>query len=153
MLGCPLIGALSDYLALRKLPMIIFAAISLPVMLIIVYSPHLSLNVLLILFFALGLFTSSQTIAYPAISESNPKMLTGTALGLASVLIMSAPMVFEPFFGYLMDKSWDGKIVNGVHVYSAQTYYYSMLLLVGVLVVGLVFSFLIRETNAKDRFN
>lgn len=152
MLGCPLIGGLSDYIALRKLPMIIFAAISLPIMVVIIYMPHLPLTSLLLLFFALGLFTSSQTIGYPVIAESNPKMMTGTAMGLAAALIMGSPMVFEPVFGYLMDKSWDGKIINGAHIYSAQTYYHSMLLLAGVLTVGLIASFFIRETYAKDNF-
>lgn len=153
MIGCPLIGALSDRLALRKLPMIVFGVISLPAMLAIVYMPNLSLTTLLLLFFGLGLFTSAQTIGYPVIAESNPKMMTGTGMGLSSVLIMGAPLVFEPIFGRLMDKSWNGKIVDGAHVYSAQTYYHSMLLLVGVLAVGLIASFFIRETYAKENPN
>jgi len=153
MIGCPVIGALSDYLALRKMPMIFFAGLSLPLMLAIVYMPHLSLISLLLLFFGLGLFTAAQTIAYPVIAESNPKMMTSTAMGLSSLLIMGSPMVFEPVFGWLMDKSWDGKVVNGVHVYSTQTYYHSMLLLTGVLAAGFIASFFIRETYAKENPN
>ncbi len=153
MIGCPLIGALSDYLALRKMPMVVFAALSLPLMLIIVYVPDLSLTSLLLLFFGLGLFTAAQTIGYPVISESNPKMMTSSAMGVSSVLIMGSPMVFEPIFGWLMDKSWDGKMIEGVHVYSAQTYHHSMLLLTAVLAVSLIASFFIRETYAKENPN
>jgi len=153
MFGCPLIGALSDRLGLRKLPMIVFAALSLPVMFAIVYMANLPLTGLIVLFLALGFFTSSQIVAYPVINESNPKMMTGTAMGLASVLIMSSPMLFEPLFGYIMDKNWDGKIVNGVHVYNAHAYFYPMLFLTGVLFVGVIISFFIRETYAKDLSN
>ena len=153
MIGCPIIGGFSDYLGRRKVPMIIFALICLPIMLMIVYIPHLSLHNLLILFFLLGFFTSSQIIGYPVITESNPKMLTGTAMGLASVLIMTAPMIFEPLYGWLMDKNWNGKIINGVHVYDASAYHYPMLMLVIILGVGLLMSFLVRETYARHKFD
>ncbi len=153
MVGCPLIGALSDYLALRKLPMIIFAALSFPAMLAIIFMSDLSMISLLVLFFGLGLLTAVQTLGYPVVTESNPQMMTATAMGVASALIMGAPMIFEPIFGWLMDKSWDGKILNGAHVYNAQTYYFSMLLLAGMLAVGLITSFFIRETYAKENPN
>ncbi len=149
--GGPLIGWISDKLALRKTPMIIFGIISLPVMLAIIYIANLSLTSLIVLFFLLGLFTSAQIISYPTIEESNDKAITGTAMGLASVLIMGAPAIFEPVFGWLMDKNWDGTIVNGAHYYSAHAYYYSMLIMPAVLFVGLIASFLVKETNAQGQ--
>lgn len=147
--GGPLIGWISDKLALRRSPMIIFAIISLPVMLGIIYIQNLSLFSLIILFFLLGLFTAAQIVSYPTIEESNDKAITGTAMGLASVLIMGAPAIFEPVFGWLMDKNWDGTIVDGAHYYSAHAYYYSMLIMPVVLFVGLIASFLVKETNAQ----
>lgn len=149
--GGPLIGWISDRIALRRTPMIIFAIASLPVMLGIIYLPGLSLTSLIILFFLLGLFTAAQIISYPAIEESNDKAITGTAMGLASVLIMGAPAVFEPVFGWLMDKNWDGTIINGAHYYSAHTYYHSMLIMPVMLAVGLITSFLVRETYAQGK--
>lgn len=151
MIGCPVIGAYSDYIARRRMPMFIAAAISLPVMLGIIFLTKISLIELLILFFALGFFTAAQTIGYPTISESNNKSITGTAMGLASVLIMGAPMVFEPLFGWLMDKNWDGKVVGGTHVYSAQAYHYPMLFLFGILLLGTIFPLFVRETYAKEK--
>lgn len=147
--GGPLIGWISDKLALRRSPMIVFAIISLPVMLGIIYIQNLSLMSLIILFFLLGLFTSAQIISYPTIEESNDKAITGTAMGLASVLIMGAPAIFEPVFGWLMDKNWDGTIVDGAHYYTAHAYYYSMLIMPTVLFIGLIASFLVKETNAQ----
>jgi MFS family permease len=153
MIGCPILGGLSDYLAIRRMPMIIFAAICIPIMMAIVFIPHLSLTSLLILFFLLGFFTSSQIIGYPALTESNPKIITGTAMGLASVLIMGSPMIFEPVFGYLMDKNWDGKVVNGIHVYNIQAFHSPMIMLVVILSLGLLASLFVKETYAKHKFD
>lgn len=150
-IGCPVIGWLSDTLSLRRSPMIIFAILSIPVMFGIIYIHNLSLASLLILFFVLGLFTSAQIVSYPTIEESNDKTFAGTALGLASVLIMGAPAIFEPIFGWVMDKNWDGTIVNGAHYYSAHTYYYAMLILPVMLIVGLFASLLVRETYAREK--
>lgn len=153
MIGCPLIGAFSDYLARRKMPMILFAIICLPIMGGIIFIPHLSLTSLLVLFFLLGFFTSSQIIGYPAITESNPKIITGTAMGLASVLIMGSPMIFEPVFGRLMDSHWNGKMINGAHIYSIQDFYYPMVMLMIILGAGLLVSLFVRETYAKHKFD
>lgn len=149
--GGPIIGWLSDKFALRRSPMIIFAILSIPVMVGIIYISNLSLAALIMLFFLLGLFTAAQIVSYPTIEESNDKAITGTAMGLASVLIMGAPAIFEPIFGWLMDKNWDGTIINGAHYYSAHAYYYSMLMMPAMLVVGLIASFLVRETNAQAK--
>jgi MFS family permease len=151
--GCPVIGWISDQLALRRLPMIIFAIFSLPVMLGIIYLPNLSYLWLIVLFFLSGVFAAAQTIGYPTIAESNAKAITSTAMGLASVLIMGGPAVFDPLFGWLMDKQWDGTIINGGHVYAAHAYGYAMLTLPLMLFVGLVASLFIRETFAREKSN
>lgn len=150
MIGCPLIGWFSDRIALRRMPMIVFAIISLPVMLGIIYLSQLTFVLLMSLFFLLGLFTAAQTIAYPVIAESSAKSVTSTAMGLASVLIMGGPAVFDPLFGWLMDKQWDGTIVNGAHVYAAHAYDYAMLTLPLMLFIGLLAALFIRETNARE---
>ncbi len=100
--GGPLVGFISDKMGYRKLPMLIFGALSLLVVLVIIFAAPLSFNILRVLFFLLGLFTSAQVISYPAIAENNPKQITGTAMGIASILIMGgaalAPAVIWIYF-------------------------------------------------------
>jgi MFS family permease len=151
MAGFPAIGWFSDKIKRRKSPMIIFSILSLPIMLAIMYIQGLTVWSLVALFFALGFMSGAQTVGYPAISESNDKSIIGTAMGLSAVLIMGAPMIFEPIYGKLMDKNWDGTILNGVHVYNAQAYHSSMMMLVIVLVAGLVASLCVRETFAREK--
>ena len=69
-----------------------------PLLLDITLSPI----VLGILFFALGLFTSTQVISYPLIAESNSIKNTGVATGMASVIIMGGGGIGQVLFGLLM---------------------------------------------------
>ncbi len=147
--GCPIAGWLSDHLAKRRLPMIIGAITSLLTILLIMFIPQLSFNSLLALFFALGFFTSAQVISYPAITESNPKAYTGTAVGLASVLIMGGGAVFQPLFGWLMGLHWNGTIANGAALYSAHDYLLGMSIMPIAFVIGLVAALLFKETHCQ----
>lgn len=151
MVGFPVIGGFSDKIKRRRLPMILFSVVSLPIFLAIIYGVTLTFWPLMGLFFGLGFVMGAQTVGYPAISESNDASITGTAMGLSAILIMAAPMIFEPLYGKLMDKHWDGTVLNGVHVYSAEAYHGSMLMLVGILVAALISSLCVRETFARGK--
>ena len=62
----------------------------------------LSQMMLSIIFFALGLFTSTQVISYPLVAESNNAENTGAATGIASVIIMGGGGIGQVLFGWLM---------------------------------------------------
>lgn len=152
-IGAPLVGWYSDRVAQRCMPMIIGAIFSLLIILLIMFMPHLSFFMLLLLFLALGFFTSTQIISYPTIAESNPKALTGTATGLASVLIMGGGAVFQPLFGWLMDLRWNGLTVNGTAIYSPHDYLLGMAIMPVAIAIGLIASLLIRETYCQPYAN
>lgn len=147
--GSPIVGWFSDYIGRRRMPMIIGAIFSLLIILIIMYAPGLSFWPLLGLFFLLGFFTSTQIIGYPTIAESNPKNRTGTATGLASVLIMGGGAVFQPLFGWLMDLRWNHTVVDGTAIYSFNDYALGMAIMPIAFIIGLMAVLLIRETNCK----
>ena len=144
--GAPVIGWLSDRLCLRRMPMIIFGVFSLTVILPIIYIPNLSFITLIILYFLLGFMTSAQVISYPTIAESNPKVVTGTAMGLASLLIMGGGAVSQPLFGYILDLG-GSKIVNGLPWYSATDFNRALLIIPIAFVIALLAAWKIRETH------
>jgi len=147
--GAPVMGWISDVLMMRRLPMIIGAMLSLVVFVSIIHGPHWSVSSLLILFFVLGFVTSAQVISYPAIGESNPKAVSGTSMGLASCLIMGLGGASQPFTGWLLDKNWDGTMVNGIPYYTQHTFNLALSTITVGIVIGLIMSFLVKETFSK----
>jgi MFS family permease len=146
--GSPILGWLSDRIGLRRLPMIICAMFSLVIILIMMYAPHLTLLPSMLLFLLLGFFTSAQVLSYPLIAESNSRALTGTAEGLASVLIMAGG-TSQPFFGWLMDVNWKHQIIDGLPFYSVTDYRLAMAIMPIGFFFGLIAALLIRETYCK----
>ncbi len=102
--GCPLVGWLSDSLGKRKPLMLAGAIATLLTVIPLFTGVALSETELGLLFFALGLFTSTQVIAYPLIAESNRADKTGVATSMASVIIMGGAGVGQVLFGLLMRK-------------------------------------------------
>ncbi|HBI21600.1 MAG TPA: MFS transporter [Legionella sp.] len=100
--GCPLVGWISDRLGRRKPLMIIGAIATLITIAPLLVGIALSPTALSVLFFALGVFTSTQVIAYPLIAESNAPERTGVATGMASVIIMGGGGLGQVLFGILM---------------------------------------------------
>lgn len=100
--GCPLMGWLSDSQGRRKPLMIIGAFATLFTLAPLFMNMNLSQTTLSLLFFLLGFFTSTQVISYPLIAESNEEQHTGAATGIASVLIMGGACVGQILFGWLI---------------------------------------------------
>jgi len=147
-IGSPAFGWFSDRLGRRKSPMIYGAIASTVVIALIMYLPHASLSVMMLLFFVLGFVISSQIISYPLIAESNPQELTGSAEGLGSVLIMAGGFT-QDLFAHLMDWSWSGKVVNSVPIYSMHNYRVAMLIMPISFLIALLASFAVKETYVK----
>jgi MFS family permease len=148
-IGGPIIGWISDRIALRKMPMIICALLSLIVMLMIIYLPGLNFAELIILFFLLGLFTSAQVVSYPAITENNSRKITGTAMGIASVVIMGGAAIAQLSFGWLLDKNWNGVLVHGKPVYTGADFNAALIMIPCAFVIGLIAILFARETFCK----
>lgn len=105
--GSPLIGLLSDKMRNRKILMMISAMISLVITLVVIFDPRLSFVGLASLFFLIGFFTSTQLLSYPLIVSKNPHELTTSALGFASIIVMGGGGIFQPVFGWLVDRTSD----------------------------------------------
>lgn len=146
-IGSPLLGWISDRIGLRRLPMIVCAIFSLIVILLIMF---LTLNLIgaMLLFLLLGIFTSGQIISYPLIAESNSRAITGTAEGIASVLIMAGGLA-QPLFGWLMGVNWNHHYVNNVPFYSVGDYRLAMSIMPVGFVLALLAAWVIKETFCK----
>jgi MFS family permease len=107
MVGCPVVGWLSDYWGSRHAVMILGASVTLLLWLPFFMFTVLSNAVLCVLFFLLGFFTSTQVISYPLIAEYNTPAHTGIATAIASIIIMGGAGLAQIGFGFLMHWDYD----------------------------------------------
>lgn len=150
MIGSPLAGFISDKLGLRKLPMKIGALVSLGLVLILIYVPHLSYAVLLAVFFFLGLISSSQVISYPLIAESNPSHITAMSVSVVSfTTLFGGGFVGIPLFGYILNWHWNGLVQQGVAVYSVSNYHVAMLMMPISLILAFIATLGLKETKCR----
>ena len=148
-IGCPLFGWWSDKINKRKFPMYVGAILSLLVIVIMMLFPGASFTVQMTLFFLLGLFISSQTIAYPLVAESNSEKLTGSANAVASFLIMSGGFLI-PFFTYLLNQHWAHHLVNGVPMYSVSDYRHAFMMMPIAFLASFLVTLFLKETHCKS---
>jgi MFS family permease len=140
--GSPLLGWISDRLACRKAPMIIGGVLNL-IWISLIISLHWSYPGLIVAFFVLGVFSSSQIIAYPLIMESSPPHLIASSEALSATLIMGGGAVFQPLFGWLLDHYAPD------HIYSAHAYQHAILVLPICFLIASILACLIKETYCQ----
>lgn len=145
--GSPLFGLFSDRIQKRRSPMVFGGCASLVVMLLIMLIKDPSEATLTLLFFLLGLATSSQVIGYPTITESNPKELTGTSMGVAAVIIMGMAAIIQPLSGRLLDSMWDGTMAGGFPLYSLSAFLAAFSIFPLGFILALVAVLMIKEVR------
>ncbi|MBT4964382.1 MAG: MFS transporter [Francisellaceae bacterium] len=148
LIGSPLFGMISDNIRLRKAPMFVGIIICF-ISVMMVMQNDLSLASLLFWFLVMGFGSSSQIICYPTIAESNSLTLTGSAESLSAMLIMSGGAVFQPVFGYMIEKYWDGFKSMGVPVYTADNYHFAMYLFPITIIISAICAWKIKETFGR----
>lgn len=148
-MGSLIYGWISDYFSRRVMPMIVGAVLSLVIISILMLSSHLSLWMLITLFFLTGFFTSSQVLTYPLIAELNPVYLTSTSISIDSLCIMASGFIVPSFFGWLMESHDMRKVANQVIEYSAGDFNHAMLIIPIAFIIALTFTFFMRETFCK----
>ena len=144
-LGCPLVGWASDTLGRRKPLMILGAITTLLAVIPLFMGIALSEWVLSILFFILGVTTSTQVITYPLIAESNSRSNIGVSTAIASVIIMGGAGVGQVLFGWLM-QSHAGLVTNQ---YTAGDFEHAMWIFPIAVVAALLAIIFTRETFCK----
>lgn len=147
-IGCPVVGWLSDSQGRRKPIMILGALATLLAVMSLFFNIAWSQTELSFLFFAIGFFTSTQVVSYPLIAESNLEENTGAATGIASILIMGGAGVGQVLFGYLMNYHAGFSNQN----YVLADFKFAMWMFPLTAVASLVMILLARETNCQRTF-
>ena len=149
--GGPLVGWISDKLAMRRPILVASAILSLILISIVLYIPHLPIVLLFILLFLYGVSNMGIALSYAVSSELNPRSIAGISVAftnMGSVLVAAA---LQPTIGWLLELHWHGLYVHGVPFYSAVDYQHAMAMLPAALVLACIVAISLKETHCKSR--
>ena len=148
-LGGPMIGRLSDHLALRKMPMQWGALVSLGLSLLLMvqwgsmFSIDTTYWIIKSTCFLIGVTTCAQILSYPMIIESNPSDIVGTSESISSILIMGIGAMSLPLFGWVLDHPFTPLL------YWLNNYQQAYLLIPITFVLAWFITLKLRETYGK----
>ncbi|CAN5254984.1 MFS transporter [soil metagenome] len=138
-IGCPLLGYLSDRIGRRKPVLIVGAMVMLLAGLVAIYLPAGTLPRFTVALL-LGIASGAAMIPFSIMKETNPSQVKGTAAGVMNFLTFVISGIMSPFIAHLMLPA-DGvpMTLSGFQV--------GFMPLVGGVVAAIVLSFFLRETG------
>lgn len=149
-IGTLLAGWISDRMGLRK-PVILSSAIIYALSwLALIYIPWQPGLLAMMLFMLIGITSGGFVMTYPCAKEVTQPALSGMAISLVNTGLFLGAAIMQPLFGWVLDAGWDGKIVNGINLYSWGNYQNAMLLMFAFAVIAVIAALRIKETACKN---
>jgi len=144
-IGCPLLGAISDRLGRRKPVIIGGAAVLLGCLAWVLFGPTRVLPPYL-LGLVMGLASGAAMLPYTVIKEANPPQFGGTATGVVNFLNFTFSALLGPVFGWVLQRVSGAAETMRLEHY--QTAFAPLLLGVGL---AIVLAFFLKETGPAAR--
>jgi MFS family permease len=146
----PVFGWLSDRLGRRKPLMILGQILAGIGWALVLFAPALSPGQLTALIAATGLCSASFIICWSLAKESVPVHLSGTISGVINMGIMLGATVLQPAVGWMLDRRWEGAVLDGVRIYSRGAYQAGFGLMMAWILLALVLLCFTRETFGRQ---
>lgn len=151
-IGGPAIGAISDKIKLRRMPLVLTGGTAATLLCIVFYMPGLSLNELYVLFAITGFCCGAHPLCFALGKENNPARISGTAVAVTNMLIMAGGAIFQPLVGKLLDLHTRSPIgANGLPVYSAGDYTFALSIIPLGVAFAIVLSAFLKETYCESQ--
>ena len=149
-LGCFVMGTLSDRLGRRKPIMIGACVLSVLLWLALILLPWGTGWTGLTLYALLGLSAGGFVVGYAAAKEVVPPGVAGMAIALVNTGLFLGAAIMQPAFGWAMDLTWNGTIVEGVRRYALGDYHNGLWLSCGFALLALIAALFVRETRCRN---
>ncbi len=101
-----------------------------------------------VVFFVMGLAGVIHILAFTKCKEVNPPELSGVASGVVNMGEFIGSSIFGQVFGYVLDRKWDGTVVDGARAYNVSGYG-SMFIISAVVALGSIFC-CFKQTRNKN---
>ncbi|HTM63364.1 MAG TPA: MFS transporter [Gammaproteobacteria bacterium] len=146
----PLMGAISDKLKMRKLPLALTGMFAAIFLCLIFYGPQLSVTSLKIIFFLVGFCCGAHSIVFALGKENNPLHLSATAVAVTNMMIMAGGMICQPLAGILLDLHASGAIgENGLRIYTASDFTFALSIIPFGVALGIFLCIYLKETHGE----
>lgn len=152
-IGSPLLGFFSDRVGNRRHFMFYCTMLSCISISLILYWHTMPTTLLLILLFTFGFALGAFMIVFAMGKELNSPRLTATIIAMINASDGILTAITEPGIGKLLDLSWDGTLVNGVHYFSLNSYYIGLSVLPIFLFVAAMLLLWVKDVERKDLIN
>ncbi len=148
--GGPVLGGLSDRIGLRKPLYVAGCGVHALCWAAVLFVPGLPAWLLITLILSAGLATGVMIITFAFVKESVPFRLAGTVSGVCNMGVMLGPTLLQPAMGWMLDRHWQGEMLNGVRAYGLTAYRWAFSLMVAWALLSLVLIFFTRETRCRQ---
>lgn len=153
-IGGPLIGAFSDKIKRRRMPLICTGAIAAVLLCVVFYVPNISLYWLHITFLMIGFCCGAHPLCFALGKENNSIQMSGTAVAVTNMLIMLGGAIFQPVVGKLLDLHTISPLgANGLPTYVASDYTFALSVVPIGVALGIFLSFFLKETHCQSTEN
>lgn len=142
-------GTLSDRLGRRKPVILVSTLLSVLAWLGLIFLPWGVGWSGWLLYSLLGCAAGGFVVTYASAKELLPPSVSGMGIALVNTGLFLGAAIMQPAFGWALDLTWDGTLVNGVRVYSREDYLNGLWLSLFASVVALLAAMRIRETYCR----
>lgn len=146
-LGSPIVGALSQRLRRRRLPIVHCFIFAILASLLLMGALHLPMWMTGLALVLLGISASVQSLTFGVLKDSVPAQQFGFAAGMNNMAAIVGGGLAQPLIGFLLAWGWHGHYANGVPLYTLSNYQHSLYLLPVVACLGLVSALQLKETH------
>ena len=149
-IASPLWGIFSNRIGRRKPPMYIGSIGAMISCSIFIYAPIESGWIMEFFLFTFGVFSAGFLPAFAIAKELCSSKYVATGLSFMNMMNMIGIAIGQPLIGYILDKLWQGEIVDKVRVYPLEAYHVGLAILpIGMLIALLILPKL-RETYCRS---
>ncbi len=151
-IGGPVIGAFSDKIKRRRMPLVVTGSLAAILLSIIFYVPGLKLHQLYVMFFVAGFCCGAHPLCFALGKENNPGAISGTAVAVTNMLIMAGGAIFQPVVGKLLDLHTTSPLgANGLPVYTAGDYTFALSIIPIGVGLAIFLSMFLKETYCTSQ--
>ena len=148
--GSMLCGWISDRIGRRK-PVILAGTVLYTIAcLVLAFAPWTPGVAGLSLFALIGFGCGGFIVTFANAKEVVAPALAGMAVGLVNTGLFLGAAIMQPLFGWAMDLGWNGRVVNGLRVYSPPDYRSGFLFMLVFAVIGVIGATRVRETHCRN---